>query len=99
MNITIISTINGIGNQTEAVDIKVYPNPTKDNLNVNMNGLRNDIILELTDINGKIIQNLKVEANQDNILKTLDLSNVARGVYLLNIKDRENSKTVRVVKY
>jgi PKD repeat protein len=98
INIT-VHYVNSIDNKNFVFDVKVYPNPTKDNLNISMNGLMNDVIFELTDMNGKVVQTTKVAANQNHILQTMDLSGLAKGIYFLNIKDNANKQSVKIVKY
>jgi len=90
---------NSIQDKSFEFDVRIYPNPTKDVINISLNGLTKDVTFVLTDISGNVIQTMKVNANQNNILRTMDISNLAKGVYLLNIMDNSNKQAVRVVKY
>jgi PKD repeat protein len=99
VNLTIHYKITGIDNIAYDFKLSVYPNPTRDILNIWMKGLRNDVVFELTDMNGRIVQTMKVQSSQNATLKTMDLAGLAKGVYFLNIKDNANKQSVKIVKY
>ena len=67
----------GIDNNN-AMSVQVYPNPTKDVLNVNCEGLRK---VEVINAFGQVV--MVKEANGDNI--RIDLSDYASGTYMLRV--------------
>ena len=68
--------------------ILVYPNPSNAIFNLALNGIDQDIQLEISDLAGKIIQStthIPTEIGNHQ----LDLSNLASGIYFLKIKSNE----------
>jgi Secretion system C-terminal sorting domain len=75
---------------------KVYPNPTKTNLNVSFNSeTSNDVIAQLYDIAGKSVYKNKIQAN--SLQANLELPNLESGVYFLNVIDGNKNNTQRIV--
>lgn len=62
-------------------------------------GLNNDITLQLTDLQGKYIMSMKVKAGKNYILQSLDISELAKGVYILKIKGNDSGNSFRILKY
>jgi len=78
--------LNGYG-------ITVYPNPTNASINV---GLNNEAsVVELLDMNGKLLFSQEYEGQAEVII---DLADFASGVYMLNISNSEGIFQERVVK-
>lgn len=72
--------------------ITVYPNPTKGFVTISMNQFIGKINIQIIDINGRIVSDMKnIDFNQQ---KEIDLSNFQSGVYILKI----NSESVNVTK-
>ncbi len=61
-------------------DVRLYPNPTTNILNIELNRQVAEQI-RVTDINGKVIQ----EISSNEIGKTIDISMLNNGVYFINI--------------
>ncbi|RZJ37129.1 MAG: T9SS type A sorting domain-containing protein [Chryseobacterium sp.] len=72
--------------------ISYYPNPAKNNLTVeNSQELTNITIYDLA---GKVV--LKQDANSKNV--KLDVSKLAKGVYMMRAATKEGAKTVKIIK-
>ncbi len=74
--------------------LRVYPNPAKDNINIeydNTSGAPD--YLTIFDINGKVINNIPLEASS-NIL-TLNISGYSPGVYIYRLNDESGKFIVR----
>lgn len=66
----------------------VYPNPTNGQLNVvynNANNSSNITHLELYDLNGNVVQRLKVVAIENIVEVQIDVNELASGVYYLRV--------------
>ncbi|KGO87937.1 hypothetical protein Q764_12390 [Flavobacterium suncheonense GH29-5 = DSM 17707] len=76
-------------------NVKVYPNPSNSIFNLEIeNGSDAKVIIEIFDISGRRIKQL-------NITDTPAIAfgeEFPRGVYLVNVQQGENNKTIRVVK-
>ncbi|HRI26838.1 MAG TPA: S8 family serine peptidase [Chitinophagales bacterium] len=79
----------------------VYPNPFNHETNIFYYATGNEMVnFELYDLSGKLIASYRFEARQ-NLPYSIRLSewaNVAKGTYMLHIKDQKGSKTLKVIK-
>jgi rhodanese-related sulfurtransferase len=73
-------------------DIKVYPNPCKDYLFVEMEGLKS---IELYNITGKLVYKQECSINYNN---RLDVSNLDKGIYQLRLVTDKQRKTIKIIK-
>jgi len=64
-----------------------YPNPATNYTNINFSENNNTMTFILTDINGKIIQNMLIPAHTKTI--QLNISNLEKGVYIYYIKNQQ----------
>ena len=60
-----------------------YPNPAKDETTIGLSGISRDMILEVTDITGRILFSTKVEANSDQV--QISTSNLQSGIYIYRL--------------
>ncbi len=67
------------------IAVKIYPNPANNTLNVKLYGDM-DFVSTILDLNGKV---LAIGTNQ------FDISNLANGIYLINIVTAEGSTTAK----
>lgn len=76
--------------------IKVYPNPSKDKVVVDMSQLTTlDATISVMDLQGKVIIIQKATAN----LETIDLSVYSTGVYLLKVLQKSGlEQSFRIIK-
>jgi hypothetical protein len=90
-NLVIIDATTGINDAKENM-IKVYPNPATDKLNVEVSVTSK---VQMLDINGKqVIAEQNVNANQKH---SIDVSDLAPGVYMLKIYNDKFVNTKKVV--
>jgi len=71
-----------LGSKVESyyTDLKVYPNPTRENLFIDF-GEPTEANIKVVDITGKVV----VEKTTNSSIETLDMSELPMGVYILNI--------------
>lgn len=83
---------------TYTQDLKVYPNPTKDILNVNLSlTTEMSMTLELIDQMGRTVQSIQT-AKTNAINQQLNVSDLANGVYILRAYNKEVVLTKRIIK-
>ena len=76
----------------------IYPNPTHGDLNIKISGLSNLSSIQLYDLSGKSLYSEIINKNdQQSYIKTLNLSNYASGIYLLQLVDNQRVITKKVV--
>jgi len=87
-------TENGV---TKSFDVKVYPNPISDIVNLQFDKFADgDIEVSVFDFSGRLILN-NMYSNRKII--RLNLSSLAKGLYLLNIRiNNENNLAVKIIK-
>ncbi len=87
-------TIDVTGIETPVcISSDVYPNPAKDNININLGDLTIEKV-SLTNVNGQTVLTKAVNAKSYN----LNLQNIVPGVYFLKIKTASDIFTEKVVK-
>ena len=93
--------ITAVENTTSFFDVKVFPNPSADILNIIINS-DTELPYEffLTDINGKILFQKKVNAGVKQHSFTYNTSNLATALYFLKITNTEKniSETFKIQK-
>lgn len=73
-------------------DLVIYPNPTKDILNINSTDNLNDAIYTVFDINGRRVLNSKLTTS------TIDVSQLASGNYILRLIVGNKIKSQKFIK-
>ena len=75
-------------------DIKVYPNPAKNSININLNNsITGEIDYTLYDIQGRLMMNKK----SSSAITNLNIENLTEGIYLLVIETENVKSTKKVV--
>lgn len=93
-----INCLVGVGAPMEG-DIRVFPNPTQGQMVMELNGLLdNELMVSLTDLQGREMNTWKLEGSFDNYRKELNLGNVPAGVYFLNVKSENWVRQFKVVR-
>jgi hypothetical protein len=89
----------GIDNANSFVGaLKVYPNPSAGLINVRINGAVNgEGELKVYDLKGKVVYQSTLEINSNGVEKSLDLSNLSKGIYILGFNSNELSDKIRLV--
>ncbi len=70
----------------------LYPNPTKDYLNLNFNNLLYNGNYSVIDLSGKLILNAQLSSNK------IDVSNIANGIYFLSVTSEGKTQTQKFIK-
>lgn len=88
-NITMVG-INDIANGT----VKISPNPTHNTININFENINEIENLTLTDAQGKIIYQSNSPTNNIQI----DLQNESKGIYMLSVTSKNETKVYKIIK-
>lgn len=86
--------INALNNTSfDNQNLVLYPNPATNNVQISLvNTFENIDTIVLYDMLGKAIKTVPVQSNEN---VTLDVSNLSKGVYLVEITTENNLKTVK----
>lgn len=76
--------------QSLSDNFEVYPNPSKDVINVKLSNPSDDYQYELTDITGRTIST----STNSNSLNKFDVSNLGTGCYFIKITNKTDNQTI-----
>ena len=80
-------------------DFKVFPNPTRNGLTVNIGELNGGISFQINDLLGKLVYSRKIVSyDLQNKGFKLNMSSFRDGIYMFSLKTKTSSKTIKVVK-
>lgn len=82
-------TTNALNPEDDKLKILLYPNPTKDEINITINELKKVSSITLIDSLGKILT-LQDNLNQKNSFK-IDLSDKSKGLYIIKVLFTDNT--------
>jgi hypothetical protein len=89
---TATSEMNGIEEiNNNACNITVYPNPVTNNLTIES---PQSAVIEITNVQGQAIQQQQIQQGKTYI----DISRLAKGVYILRLFSNHKSEVTRIVK-
>jgi hypothetical protein len=88
-----VQTCTGINNLGGTSAVRVFPNPTTGEFNIELNTSAENTVI-VTDVTGRVITS-KVTNEQ---VVNVDLNNLANGIYYVKIQSENNSQVVKVVK-
>ncbi|MCF6308582.1 MAG: T9SS type A sorting domain-containing protein, partial [Flavobacteriaceae bacterium] len=71
--------------------LKIYPNPTNDFINIEIANNNSNIAIKLYSILGKLLY----QSNTNTQLFKIDMSDLSRGIYILELTDAQSNKAVR----
>jgi hypothetical protein len=84
----------GIADESAISKINLFPNPSKGIFSITRDNRVTINSIKIFDTNAKIIQEIKTDLDRTNII--LDLSKLAKGIYFIEIANKED-KTVRKI--
>ena len=91
MPVSRTSTLSAKGNGTHAINI--YPNPTKDHLHIDGNGI-SMYEISVSDVQGRLSSKYSAEGNR----YTVPMSNLQTGIYFVTIKTDKGIITQKIIK-
>ena len=75
--------------------VSIYPNPVKDNLNININDFYGEVSVKIIDVNGREVLNQTI-ANF-NASNTLNVSTFSSGIYILKLQGENLNHTEKII--
>jgi PKD repeat protein len=83
-------------NAASADKIKIFPNPTTGEINVNISELEHAAELQVLSIQGKLVEKYTLQP-ATGLSKKLDLSNQPKGVYFIRVTNGEYNHVEKVI--
>ncbi len=91
--ITLIDN-TGVDELLSATNITMYPNPASDFLTIDINRYKNELIaLEMYNMMGKLVYNQDITSRNTKI----NVSEMAQGIYFINLKNGEAEKSHKII--
>jgi Secretion system C-terminal sorting domain len=94
-NVNCTVGLNDISKSVTA--IKVVPNPTRGNFDLNISNAGDNATIKLLSFDGRLLSTEKVDLNQNNTVK-MNIANYANGIYFVNIISGNVNKTIKITK-
>lgn len=96
LHFAIASTTLGETTFDNDLQMSFFPNPVKEKLNINFGLLANQkSTIKIVDIYGKVVKNSAFE--NPSIIEQMDLSNLAKGVYLVNVISEKGEINKKII--
>ena len=94
----IFDVCTGIADKTNAPALMIQPNPAHGTVSFVVSGINTgSCVLSVTSIDGKILSSDVLEATSAPVLKTMDISGYARGIYFVQLKTGNKVVTEKMV--
>lgn len=89
----------GIEDVLFGASVNIFPNPATDVVNIEVNGLEEDLHVTIMDITGRIVFE-DVETNSSNYNNVISLGDFGTGIYLVRLTsgDKEATKKIQINK-
>ncbi len=84
--------VNNPVNKQDKKDLRIYPNPAQDYLNIHLSSFSGMFSYQIISIQGKVI------LSGDSYSTSLDISNLPAGVYLIRIIEKNQHYTSKFIK-
>ena len=94
-----VKNVTGVANILADDNISLYPNPTRDKVQVEFaNYYAGDIVIEVINIAGQVIDQNQISKHNQFMNATIDVSQLQQGVYFVNFITEESTIVKRIVK-
>lgn len=88
----------GVEEAETFAELEVYPNPASDALNLSFNLRKNQHVdIRLVNVTGEAIYTDQLSNASGNISHRIDVSNLAKGIYILNLTSTEGSVNKKII--
>ena len=81
LNLTVNSSLNDV--VANAVEVRLYPNPAKSFVNLEFEALKENTLLQILDLNGRMVRTLDLKAGIETL--RIDLGDLPKGVYTIMV--------------
>ncbi len=84
--------------ELSGLNIDIYPNPTSNDVVLDVDGESDGFVLDILDMNGKVVYTETIGEILSGLRKTIDLTSVANGLYFLRLDDGTSSTARKLIK-
>ena len=90
----VVDAFVGINSNSTSNTVTLYPNPAHDFLTIDFTEIQNFSKIEITDITGKVVQQL----SNNNKQLTIDISNLNYGLYFIKFVANQSVEVLQFIK-
>ncbi|MFA6932927.1 MAG: choice-of-anchor J domain-containing protein, partial [Bacteroidales bacterium] len=83
--------------QGKEISIMMYPNPANSKTNLIVTGVNGETKISLSDVQGRILNTTNTKAVNGVVEQTINLDNLAKGVYYVRIQNSQINKTQKLI--
>ncbi len=87
----------GVDEIESNVTYQIYPNPTNGVVTISINGINDDLDLQIINLQGKIIRASKLTNDTPSFTQDIDLSKYAKGIYYIKLTNKNFTKVEKLV--
>ena len=93
----IVKNCTGIDQKMLEATVRIYPNPVSNELTLSIMGKEQQLSLTFTNQSGQVVYSERLENIPADFMKKLDVSQFAKGVYLLKLSNSNRTYTEKVI--
>jgi hypothetical protein len=82
---------------TEVMDMKVYPNPANNNVNVVLEGVQGQTLITIHDMSGKAVSTMRVDVDNNGQVFNLPVDNYSQGIYFIKVVNGSAIMTKKLI--
>jgi len=79
-------------------NIEIFPNPANENINIHFSEIFNETTLLLKTMDGKIISQENIQPNENKHVIILNINELAKGIYFLQVSDNLYTTVYKIIK-
>ena len=87
----------GVDEIARKLNYQIYPNPTSGVVTININGINDNLDLQVVNLQGKIIHTERLSKDIPTYTKDIDLSKYAKGIYYIRLTNNSFTKVEKLV--
>jgi hypothetical protein len=95
-DVVTVNACTGVNEQTLANGISVYPNPNNGSFTVAVNANAENMLIEVTDLQGRIVFSSKENNVTPGFSKQINIDNVAAGMYLMKVSSGSDQQIQKI---
>ena len=83
--------------EEKAIDMRVYPNPASNNVNVVLEGISGQTMITVHDMSGKAITSMRVDVDNDGQIVNLPVDSFSQGIYFIKAVNGKAVMTKKLI--
>jgi len=87
--------LNGVNGQE--ISIMMYPNPATSQTRLIVSGVSGETKIILSDVQGRTLKTINAKPVSETIEQTIELNNLAKGVYYIRIQNSDINRTQKLI--